>query len=120
MYVFYETFRYVNYNKGFKSVSFYTHRVTVFTNVTPRLYEVFKARYGSKALSGNWQRNGGKLYVRETLRIARHNQYLPEHPYYNRAAFTDRATSRNFGLSIFTEIDSENGLRKTRRNNFID
>lgn len=120
MYVYYESYQYRNNSNGFVSVSTYTHKVTVHQHANERLRELLTRKFGSKAVSKlTWD---GRIYVRETLRIARHNKYLPTHRFFKRATFTDRATSRNFGLSIFSEIVSDDGLVEHRieRTDFID
>lgn len=120
MYVYYETHKYCSGSKGFISVSFYTHRITVFENCSERVRELLIAKYGHKAVSKlTWD---GRIYVRETMRIARHNRYLPSHPYYKRAEFTDRAVSSNYGLSIFARVTKEDQLvcKELRRYTFDD
>lgn len=118
MYVYYENYRYRSDSNGFVSISTYTHKITVHQRANERLRQLLVRKFGSKAVSKlTWD---GRIYVRETLRIARHNRYLPSHRFYNRAAFTDRATSKNFGLSIFAEISHELGESRCERNNFLD
>lgn len=111
MYVYYQSYK-------FKS-AFYTHRITVHENANGRLREILESKYGYKAVT--WSRRTGKLYVRETLRIARVHRSkerdIRGRPLPKKWHF---ATSRNFGLSIYAEIDSELGQRICQRYNFMD
>lgn len=110
MYVYYET-------PQFGSV-FYTHRITVFENANGRLCEKVQAKYGHKAVT--WNKSSRRIYVRETLRIARLHRSKTRNSRTRQFGEWHFATSRNYGLSIFTEIDCEVGNSRIERYNFLD
>lgn len=104
MYVYYETHKFAG--------AFYTHRVTVHENATGRLCEKLQAQYGRKAVSWNLKRR--RVYVRETLRIARLHQSKPRNSRTKHFGEWHFATSRNFALSIYARIDLEDGVHEQR------
>lgn len=110
MYVYYETHKFGN--------AFYTHRITVFENANGRLCEKIQAKYGRKAVTWNLKR--GRIYVRETLRIARLHKSKARNARTRQFGEWHFATSLNYGLSIFTEIDREVGHSRLERYNFLD
>lgn len=110
MYVYYETHRFGS--------AFYTHRITVHENANGRLCEKIQAKYGRKAVSWNLKR--GRIYVRETLRIARVHRNKPRTARIKTFGEWHFATSKNYGLSIYSEIVPELGERRLERYNFLD
>lgn len=104
MYVYYETYKYPG--------AFYTHRITVYENANGRLRAVLEAKYGRKAVS--WNRSSERIYVRETMRIARVHQNKTRTNRTKHFGEWDFATSRNFALSIYAHIDVGLGLHSVR------
>ena len=109
MYVYYETHKFGS--------AFYTHRITVFENANGRLCEKVQAKYGRKAVS--WDKSSRRIYVRETLRIARLHQSKARNARTRQFGEWYFATSCNYDLSIFTETDSEVGYSRLERYNFL-
>lgn len=105
MYAYYETYKFPG--------AWYTHRVTVYTNASGRLCEKLIAQYGRKAVSWNLKRR--RVYVRETLRIARVHKNKPRTPQTKRYGEWNFATSRNFVLGIFAEFHPDTGEKTINR-----
>ena len=110
MYVYYETHRFGS--------AFYTHRITVHENANGRLYQKVQNKYGSKAVS--WNKSSKRIYVRETLRIARVHRNKPRTARTKMFGEWYFATSKNYGLSIFAEIVPELDERRCEKHNFLD
>lgn len=110
MYVYYETHQFGS--------AFYTHRITVFENANGRLCEKVQAKYGHKAVT--WNKSSKRIYVRETLRIARLHRSKARNARTRQFGEWHFSTSRNYGLSIFTETDGEVGYSRLERYNFLD
>lgn len=105
MYVYYETWKFGS--------SFYTHRVTVYERCTDKLFQTLKSKFGSKSV--NRTKGSGKVYVRETMQIARVHRNMPRTPATKRYGEWLFATPRNFALSIFASIDGESGEQTISR-----
>lgn len=110
MYVYYETHRFGS--------AFYTHRITVHENANGRLCQKIQDKYGSKAVS--WNKSSERIYVRETLRIARVHRNKPRTARTKTFGEWYFATSKNYGLSIYSEIISELDERRCEKYNFLD
>ncbi|AWN08599.1 hypothetical protein HOT32_gp16 [Erwinia phage Faunus] len=105
MYVYYETWQFGS--------SFYTHRVTVYERCTDKLFQTLKSKFGSKSV--NRTKGSGKVYVRETMRIARVHRNMPRTPATKRYGEWLFATSRNFVLGISAEFHPDSGEKLSTR-----
>lgn len=95
MYVYYENFKF--------GAAFYTHRITVHEKCSRHLRETLVRKYGSKAVSKI--NPAGRVYVRETMRIARVHKNRPRTPRTRSFGEWHFATVRNFALNLELRID---------------
>ena len=99
MYVYYQSYRFPG--------AIYTHRITVHENPNGRLREVLEAKYGSKAVT--WNKRTKRLYVRETMRIARVHKNKTRTTQTRKYGEWNFATVKNYALNIIIRVDMEAG-----------
>ena len=112
MYVFYRNYHYVSNTSTMRTSSFYTHKVTVFENGNESLFQTLCGKHGNNRVSSNKKdlaKGSARIYVRETLRIARVFK-----PNKNHQEYTDKlcgkATVHNYCTNNSFELDYEDGI----------
>lgn len=110
MYVFYENYIFKSRSTTQRSVGYYTHRVTVHEDCSIDDCIRFKKKYGKIC---NYNSTTKKIYIRETLRIARINKTVEGHKDHDPSHH--RASVRNFGLDIFITTSRTDGETITSR-----